>query len=41
MAGMAVPQAIGLLGVNMLSKCVSYVVRLMLYFLSGGQKPEE
>jgi len=25
----------------MLSSCVSYVVLLMLYFLSGGQKPEE
>jgi hypothetical protein len=41
MAGLAAQQAIGLLGVNMLSNCVPYVVLLMLYFLSGVQKPEE
>jgi len=41
MAGLAVPQAVSLLGVNMLSKCVSHVVLLMLCFLSERQKPEE
>jgi len=38
MAGLAVQQAIGLLEVDMLSNCVSYVVLLMLYFQSGDKK---